>query len=193
MLTRRSALGVLAGPAVRSQPRQRWNLLFLMADDHAGYVFGADGNHKADTPNLDRMASESMRFARHFCNSPVCTPSRQSIFTGQMPHMAGVTRLPTPLSDAKPTLAHQLKSAGYRTAVFGKMHFNRNPFPGQHGFDVPMTELAIDAAWRKDVHPRSVPAEIATKKLPWRPFQEPARIWLDADHLPYPAAYEEMK
>jgi len=193
MLTRRSALGVLAGPAVRSQPRQRWNLLFLMADDHAGYVFGADGNHKADTPNLDRMASESMRFARHFCNSPVCTPSRQSIFTGQMPHMAGVTRLSTPLSDDKPTLAHQLKSAGYRTAVFGKMHFNRNPFPGQHGFDVPMTELAIDAAWRKDVHPRPVPAEIATKKLPWRPFQEPARIWLDADHLPYPAAYEEMK
>ena len=193
MLARRSALGILAGATVRSQPRRRPNLLFLMADDHAGYVFGADGNRKAATENLDRMASESTRFARHYCNSPVCTPSRQSIFTGQMPHMAGVTRLSTPLSDDKPTLARQLRSAGYRTAVFGKMHFNRNPFPGQHGFDVPMTESAIDAAWRKEVHPRPIPAEIVTKKLPWRPFQDPARIWLDAEHLPYPAAYEEMK
>ncbi len=193
MLSRRSALGILTGTAVHSQARRRPNLLFLMADDHAAYVFGADGNRRADTPNLDRLASESARFSRHYCNSPVCTPSRQSIFTGQMPHMAGVTRLSTPLSDDKPTLARQLKSAGYRTAVFGKMHFNRNPFPGQHGFDVPMTESAIDADWKKNVHPRAVPPGIATKKLPWRPFQDPARIWLDADHLPYPAAYEEMK
>src|SRR5579872_5990268 len=147
MLTRRTALGAFAGAAVPRRP----NLLFLLADDHAGYVFGADANRLADTPHLDRLASESTRFARHYCNSPVCTPSRQSIFTGQMPHMAGVTRLPTPLADDKPTLARQLKTAGYHTAVFGKMHFNRAPFPGQHGFDVPMTEDAINREWSRNV------------------------------------------
>jgi choline-sulfatase len=56
---------------------RRPNFLFLLADDHAGYVLGADGNRQAETPNLDRLASEGTRFARHYCNSPVCTPSRQ--------------------------------------------------------------------------------------------------------------------
>lgn len=110
-----------------------------------------------------------------------------------MPHMAGVTRLMTPLADDKPTLARQLKKAGYLTAVFGKMHFQRPPFPEQHGFDVPMTEYAIDRAWKRNVHPKPVPPEIPTRKLPWRPLKDPARVWLNADKLPYPATYQEMK
>jgi choline-sulfatase len=73
----------------------------------------------------------------------VCTPSRQSFFTGQMPHMAGVTRLPTPLSEEKPTLAKQFRRAGYRTAVFGKMHFNRPGTPGLHGFEHVLTEREL--------------------------------------------------
>src|SRR5215467_2683361 len=123
MLSRRSFLAGSAASAW-AQGSRKPNFLFILADDHAGYVLGADGNHQARTPNLDRLASEGTRFARHHCNSPVCTASRQSFFTGQMPHMAGVTRLPTPLSEDKPTLARQMKKAGYATAVFGKMHFN---------------------------------------------------------------------
>ena len=118
----------------------RPNLVYILADDHAGYVLGCDGNAMARTPNLDRLASEGTRFSSHYCNSPVCTPSRQSFLTGQMPHMAGVTRLPTPLAEDKPTLARQLKQAGYTTAVFGKMHFNVPGRPGLHGFDVACTE-----------------------------------------------------
>src|SRR5581483_8738065 len=83
------------------------NFLFIIADDHAGYVLGIDGNRQARTPNLDAFAAQGLRFARHYCNSPICTPSRQSFFTGQLPHMAGVTRLPTPLAEDKPTLAKQ--------------------------------------------------------------------------------------
>src|SRR5277367_6003961 len=90
------------------------NFLFLIADDHAGYVLGADGNRLARTPNLDRLASEGTRFARNHCNSPVCTPSRQSFFTGQMPHAAGVTVLKTPLAEDSPTIARQLRRAGYQ-------------------------------------------------------------------------------
>src|SRR5438094_3242752 len=106
MVSRRSAMAALAGVAsVRGKSGRKPNFLFLIADDHAGYVLGADGNKLARTPNLDRLASQGVRFANHHCNSPVCTPSRQSFLTGQMPCMAGVTVLQTPLSEDKPTIA----------------------------------------------------------------------------------------
>jgi len=191
MLSRRTfcGAGVLASGARRTA---RPNLLFLISDDHAGYVLGADGDRLARTPNLDRLAAEGVRFARHYCNSPVCTPSRQSFLTGQMPHAAGVTVLGTALSEDKPTLARGLSNAGYHTAVFGKMHFNRPPSPGQHGFQLAMTEAAIAQAWNKEVRPKPVPAEVRTQP-PWRPFKDPARVWLNADKLPYPRYYEDMR
>lgn len=171
---------------------RRPNFVYILADDHAGYVLGCDGNRMARTPNLDRLASQGTRFAAHYCNSPVCTPSRQSFFTGQMPHMAGVTRLPTPLAEDKPTLARQLKKAGYTTAVFGKMHFNVPAKPGLHGFDVPCTEGEVTRAWQQNVTPRPIPPGIATKP-PWHPFKDPARVWLNADELPYPRFESDMR
>jgi choline-sulfatase len=197
MLTRRELLaaggsGLGASRAYAQASRKRPNFLFLIADDHAGYVLGADGNPQAQTPNLDRLASDGTRFAGHYCNSPVCTPSRQSFFTGQMPSMAGVTRLPTPLSDAKPTIAKQLKRAGYRTGVIGKMHFNRAAAPGLHGFDYMMTERELAQEWNHVVRPRPIPPDIRTKPQ-WRPFRDPARIWLNAEKLPFPRYEEEMK
>jgi choline-sulfatase len=189
-LTRRQ---LLAGAAAQSvAPQRRPNFVFILADDHAGYVLGCDGNAQASTPHLDRLASESTRFSAHYCNAPVCTASRQSFFTGQMPHMAGVTRLPTPLSDSKPTLARQFKKAGYTTAVYGKMHFNQPAKPGLHGFDIPLTEQELTRAWNQDTKPRAVPEGVATKP-PWRPFKDPARIWLNADKLPYPRYENDMR
>ena len=136
-------------PSVQTAKRARKaNLLFLMADDHAGHVLGADGNRRARTPNLDRLASQGIRFANNFCNSPVCTPSRQSMLTGRMPHAAGVTVLRTALSPELPTLAKQLRAAGYRTGVIGKMHWNRTPEPGLHGFDWAMADRAAYDAHR---------------------------------------------
>src|SRR6185436_6413366 len=115
MVTRRTAISALAGSAaLRGKSARKPNFLFLIADDHAGYVLGADGNKLARTPNLDRLAAQGTRFAAHYCNSPVCTPSRQSFLTGQMPSAAGVTVLKTPLAEDKPTLAKHLKQAGYR-------------------------------------------------------------------------------
>src|SRR5207302_4069953 len=149
-ISRRACIGGIAAASVSSgisQPRRKPNFLFLLADDHAGYVLGCDGNRMAHTPNLDRLARGGMRFSAHHCNSPVCTPSRQSFFTGQLPHAAGVTLLSTPLATDKPTLARQFRKAGYGTAVFGKMHFNRPAAPGLHGFDVMMTEAEIAQAW----------------------------------------------
>lgn len=183
------------GPAIlgRAQARRRPNLLFLIADDHAAYVMGCDGNRQARTPNLDRLASQGACFQSHYCNSPVCTPSRQSLLTGQMPHSSGVTVLRTALSPDKPTIARQLKHAGYQTAVFGKMHFNRPAAPGLHGFDHMLTEGEITRAWQREVQPAPMPAGIPTQTLPWRPFQVPAREWLNAAKLPYPRRDDEMR
>ncbi len=188
MISRRTFLG---GIAASAQTRPKPNFLFIIADDHAGYVLGCDGNRDARTPNLDRLASEGVRFAAHHCNSPVCTPSRQSFLTGQMPHAAGVTVLSTPLAADKPTLAKQFQKAGYRTAVFGKMHFNRPAEAGLHGFDVMVTEDAITREWMKDVTPR--PVSGSTKPAQWRPFRDPARVWLNADQLPLARCDEDAR
>lgn len=191
MLSRRALLSGAASLA--AQTRRQPNFLFILADDHAGYVLGCDGNRNAHTPNLDQLASEGVRFAAHHCNSPVCTPSRQSFLTGQLPHAAGVTVLATPLAVDKPTLAKQFQKAGYRTAVFGKMHFNRPAEPGLHGFDVMMTEDEITKAWSAGVAPRPLPADIRTKPAQWRPFRDPARIWLNADKLPFARVDEDCR
>jgi choline-sulfatase len=193
MLNRRSflAAGAAGAAGVKGQSGRKPNFLFLIADDHAGYVLGAEGNRRASTPHLDRLAAEGTRFARHHCNSPVCTPSRQSFFTGQMPSMAGVTVLKTPLSESKPTLAKQLRGAGYHTAVFGKMHFNCPSRPGLHGFDQLMLESDLPKAWQAAVKPKP-PAEGVRVKPRWQPFRDPARIWLNAEKLPFGCYYDDM-
>jgi choline-sulfatase len=192
-ITRRAVLAGAPALLARAQSRRRPNLLFVIADDHAGYVLAADGNRQASTPNLDALAAQGVRYAAHYCNSPVCTPSRQSLLTGQMPHAAGVTQLLTKLSTEKPTLAKQLKKAGYETAVFGKMHFNRPGEPGLHGFDVCQTEDVITRRWRNEVKPSPLPEGIATQRLPWAPFKTHAREWLNAGTLPYPRRDDEMR
>src|SRR3989442_753307 len=164
MVSRRSAMAALAGAAsVHAKSGRKPNFLFLIADDHAGYVLGADGNKLARTPNIDRLASQGTRFASNYCNSPVCTPSRQSFLTGQMPSSAGVTVLKTALSEDKPTIAKQLRQAGYRTAVYGKMHFNRPSHPGLHGFDALVVDNDTNKAYAEHMKPEAAPANLKVK------------------------------
>jgi choline-sulfatase len=191
MISRRSWIAG-AGASALSAAGRKPNFLFLIADDHAGYVLGSDGNRLAQTPNLDRLASEGTRFASHYCNSPVCTPSRQSFFTGPMPSAAGVTVLKTSLDENKPTLAKQLRGAGYRTGVIGKMHFNRPSKPGLHGFDFMMTEQDVARAWGQSVTPKALPDGTKVKP-PWRPFKDPASIWLNSEKLPFARYYDDMR
>ena len=191
-LTRRDLLAATVATRV-ARPRDRQpNLLFLLADDHAGYVLGANGNRRALTPNLDRLASQGTRFARHHCNSPVCTPSRQSILTGQLPHAAGVTVLSTPLAPDSPTIARNLAAHGLTTAVIGKMHFNTPGVPGLHGFQTAWTEDVVNRDWLKAVGPAAPTPGIPTKPA-WHPFRDPARIWLNSEKLPFPRPTSQMK
>src|SRR5262245_26552524 len=100
-----SLLLILGLLSIGMQTQQhRPNVLFIMGDDHAPYVIGAYGNKLARTPNLDRLAGSGVRFDRAYANSPICTPSRQSLITGKLPHAAGVTLLQTKLSEEQLTI-----------------------------------------------------------------------------------------
>ena len=179
------ALALLAGLTFTagSQAQRRPNLLFIMGDDHAPYVIGAYGAKLARTPNLDKLAAGGVRFNRAYANSPVCTPSRQSLITGKLPHAAGVTLLATPLAEDQLTIAEHLKNFGYRTGAIGKMHFNSQL---KHGFDY-RVDRPDHRQWLKERQDaglaRTAPAG-ARVKPQWRPFRDPARIWLNADALP---------
>ena len=108
-LSRRHILSLLAslpllapgaGWCQNSAPPIR-NILFLMGDDHSADVLRCYGNPIIRTPHLDQLATQGTRFNYAYTNSPLCTPSRQSILTGKLPHAAGVTLLNTPLAEAQ--------------------------------------------------------------------------------------------
>ena len=126
-MDRRAAIGALAGAATGPYfafPKSRQaNLLFLCSDQHQAAASGCYGHHQALTPHIDEIASEGVRFARAYCQAPVCVPSRGSIITGNYPSRHGARILRDPLPDDARTAAHLFADRGYSTAAIGKMHF----------------------------------------------------------------------
>ncbi|MGH7170149.1 MAG: sulfatase family protein [Gemmataceae bacterium] len=180
-------VAALTSGLARAETPRRPNVLWICADDHAPYVCGAYGNKIVRTPNLDCLAAEGVRFDRAYCNSPVCTASRQSFLTGRYPRTLGVTLLKTALPEGEPTLATRLRAAGYDTAAIGKMHFNSNL---RHGFDLRI-DVPQHNLYRKQHPAKPLPPDI--KVLPaWRPFRDSARIWLNSAYLPFAARDEDM-
>jgi choline-sulfatase len=177
----------IATTSQAAEPQRRPNILWICADDHAPYVMGAYGNRVVRTPNLDRLASQGLRFDRAYCNSPVCTASRQSFLTGRYPRSIGVTQLRTPLPRSEITLAEMLQSAGYATAAIGKMHFNSNL---THGFDVRI-DRPEHAAWLRQKGKTPAPQGVEVQP-PWRPFKDLARIWLNSAANPVGLVEAEM-
>jgi choline-sulfatase len=163
-----------ARPAWGGEAHQRTNVLLLCADDHAAYVTGAYGNRRVRTPHIDRLAAAGLRFDAAYCNSPVCTASRQSLLTGRYPRTLGVTRLQTALPESEVTLADVFATAGYRTAAIGKMHFNS---PLKHGFELRVDQREYQA-WLGQ-QPAAPPPGVEVQPE-WRPFRDPARTWLNS-------------
>ncbi len=124
---------------------ERPNIIFIMADD-MGYAdlscYGAQGYQ---TPAIDRLAAEGERFSQAYVSSPVCSPSRASLLTGQYPGRfnAGLNEPNTAypagqeLPLATPTIASTLRSVGYRTSLIGKWHLTEIPqfSPTRYGYD----------------------------------------------------------
>ena len=129
------------------------NIVFIFIDDMGYADPGCFGNPFLKTPNIDRLATEGIKLTNFYVNSPICSPSRVAVTTGQYParwkiHSFLNSRagnksrgMADYLDKAAPTTAKKLKAAGYATAHFGKWHMGGGrdvddaPLPVEYGFD----------------------------------------------------------
>jgi arylsulfatase A-like enzyme len=118
-----------------SQKRQRPNILFIMADDHAARAIGCYGHGINRTPHIDRIAREGVRLDHCYVSNSICTPSRAAILTGTYNHVNGVMTLDDGIDNRLPNVAKHLRSAGYQTAIVGKWHLGEGPAHCPTGFD----------------------------------------------------------
>lgn len=118
------------------------NIVVIYCDDLGYGDLGCFGNTEIRTPNIDRMASEGMKFTEFYSASPVCSPSRAALLTGRIPQRMGINGVFFPRSYTgmpleEVTTADLLKTVGYTTGIVGKWHLgHRHEFlPLQRGFD----------------------------------------------------------
>jgi uncharacterized sulfatase len=144
-------VGVIAGP--------RPNFLFVLIDDMGYADLSCYGQKAIETPNIDRMAKEGIRFTQFYVNSPICSPSRTALMTGQFPARWGITSYLASRAENKtrgianwldpkaPTVARLLHDAGYATGHFGKWHMGGQrdvgeaPLITEYGFDKSVTQF----------------------------------------------------
>ena len=143
-------------PAADAAPRAgRTNVVLILADDLGWRDIGANGSTYYQTPNIDRLAREGVRFTDAYAACAVCSPTRAAVLTGKYPARLLLTdwlpdgrwppnaklrsgRFVRELPLEEVTLAEALREAGYRTASIGKWHLGAEPFslPEHHGFDL---------------------------------------------------------
>ncbi|MGB0415167.1 MAG: sulfatase family protein, partial [Coraliomargarita sp.] len=135
------------------------NIVLVFIDDMGWEDFSCFGNQDASTPNVDALAEEGLRFHQFYVNSPICSPSRVAISTGQYPQRWGISSylaarnkniwrgMPNWLDPKAPMLARHLQQAGYATGHFGKWHMGGQrdvteaPAITEYGFDESLTNF----------------------------------------------------
>ncbi len=127
-------------PAAAEDEKRPPNFILIVADDLGYGDIGCFGNTKNLTPNLDRLASEGLRFTDFHSNGSMCSPTRAALLTGRYQQRV---RIESPLGEHSPglpqetvTIAERLKEAGYVSAIYGKWHLGTiDNGPLRHGFD----------------------------------------------------------
>jgi len=146
-----SGVSAPAGEQIPQGPGRRPNFVFFLIDDMGWADVGCNGSRFHETPNIDRLAAEGMRFTDGYAACPVCSPTRASIMCGKYPARIHLTnfiygrkmgKLLPPTYEAQMrleevTIAEALKEAGYTTCFVGKWHLgDKGYFPEDQGFDV---------------------------------------------------------
>lgn len=140
------------------------NVIFILSDDLGWVELGCYGNQFNETPNLDTLARQGMRFTNAYSAAPVCSPYRAALMTGQYPARLGVTDYLRPdatwhLPDDIVSLPAMFKKAGYRTGIAGKWHlsgYSSNGVmsgPDKHGFDEVMVSEQTGIGGGSYFHP----------------------------------------
>ena len=125
-----SALGAQPPPAATPRP----NLLLILTDQQSHQAWSGARNPWLATPAMDSLAESGTVFEEAYCNYPVCSPSRGSIFTSRLPHETGVMTNGRAIPSTMPTMGEVFRAAGYRTAYAGKWHLPKS-FDGMTAFD----------------------------------------------------------
>jgi arylsulfatase A-like enzyme len=170
------------------------NILFIFSDDHAYQAVSAYGSGLNKTPNIDRLATEGVRFDRCYVTNSLCGPSRACILTGKYSHKNGFCTNRDVFDNRQTTFPKLLQKAGYQTAIIGKWHLMTEPkgfdhwevLPGQGRYYSPQ----FDTAEGRVTEPGYVADVITGKALHWlqerdqkRPFmlmvqhKSPHREW----------------
>lgn len=149
----------LTVPLAAAEQAARPNILVVLIDDMGWSDLSCFGNTEATTENIDRLAAEGLRFSQFYVNSPICSPSRVALTTGQYPQRWRITSflnnraenerrgMAQWLDPAAPSLARILKQSGYATGHFGKWHMGGQrdvaeaPLIPEYGFDESLTNF----------------------------------------------------
>ncbi|MEN8774950.1 MAG: family 43 glycosylhydrolase [Akkermansiaceae bacterium] len=169
----------------------RPNVIVVFIDDMGYSDFSCFGG-TVKTQHIDRLASEGIKFTNFYVNSPICSPSRVALTTGQYPHRWKITSYLNNRRDNKkrgmaqwldpkaPTLARQLQKAGYATGHFGKWHMGGQrdveeaPQISKYGFDQSLTNF-------EGIGPKLLPLTLKPAHNGGEPIK--GRIWADAEKL----------
>ncbi len=158
---------------------RRPNIIFILGDDLGWAELGCYGNSFNETPNLDRLAKQGVRFTDAYAAAPVCSPYRAALMTGQYPARVGITDYLRPddknhLAPQYLTIAEVLRKAGYATGIIGKWHLSgyanhgAQEFPpAMQGFDETIVSENRGIGAGSYFHPYHFNREIE-KRLPER-------------------------
>ena len=182
----------------------RPNILFIMADDHAWQAISAYGEsrHLIQTPNIDRLANEGVRFDHCLVNNSLCGPSRASIITGTYSHINGFYNNANCRFDGSQiTFPKLLQKAGYQTALIGKWHLETDPTGFDHWEILPEQGVYYNPPMIRDgqrvKHPGYVTDIITDLSLDWLKQRDPSKpfmllCWHKAPHRIWEPALRDL-
>ncbi|TAJ13473.1 DUF4976 domain-containing protein [Marinilabiliaceae bacterium JC017] len=130
------ALPMMVACQKAKQP-DRPNIIFIMSDDHAEQAISCYGHGLNQTPNIDRLATEGVRFTNASVTNSICAPSRAVILTGKHSHANGLINNEVIFDGSQNTFPKLLKQAGYQTAIVGKWHLKSAPTGFDHWMVLP--------------------------------------------------------
>lgn len=189
-ISRRHFNAVIPGMAAAAQAAARPNILLILSDDHTAEFTRCYGNPTISTPNIDRFASEGMRFNRFFCAAPQCVPSRTAYLTGRSPVAARMGRFTSPLPPDVVTLPELLRSqAGYFTGIC-RRQFHLDGAVGPNSRAVYEKHKLQTFDNRVDYLDRASPRAMTEKRVneffDKKPNDKPFFLWVNFDDPHHP-------